>query len=172
MVIATVELIIDRYSDFCIDDVQLCMANLFQGLYGEIIALDIERFGKALNQYREEKRNVAVSYNPKPEYSNQFPKDRKRPCKMPENIRAILKETIGYVNTEKERRLLPKPVYDPEKFSKEEIGILQYFDEKWHEQGNRLKEKTNDTPIIEYDGVEYTRGSFMQHAKKIISENK
>lgn len=176
MVLYVVNLIIDKYSHLAIDDIKLCMNNLYTGVYGEIIALDIERYGKALFTYSEEKRLTAISYNPPP--SNQFPRerDRKKPCPMPEHIRELLKKDIGYVNTKKEEAELKSrlKINWKEKIpslTDEEVQIYEYFDEKWHEQGNKLKAGSVN-PVIEYDGTEMTRGQFVHEAKKRISNSK
>lgn len=176
MVIWVCNLVTDQYNHLSLDGVTLCMTNLYTGKYGEIIALDIERYGKALATFSEELRIAAVNYNPAP--SNQFPRerDRKRPCKMPEHIREMLKKDIGYVNNQKEEKEKKQKLWVDWKkkipsLTDQEVQIYEYFDEKWHEQGNRLKVGSVD-PIIEYDGKDYTRGAFVIEAKKRIEQSK
>jgi hypothetical protein len=170
MVLATVNIITSQYSHLCIDDVRLCMQNLFTGLYGEIIALDIERFGKALFTYSEEKRQTAATYQP----SNQFPnKDSREAVPMPEEVRDALKNMFKRVG-------IKKPLENPEKLSRVKIDwreshpgldedtyqVLEYFDEQWGKQGCPLKKGTTDH-IIEYNDKFYTRGEFTVMAKKL-----
>lgn len=89
IVIAATNLIISQYSHLSIDDIRLCIQNLCSGLYGEIIALDFERYGKALKVYSEEKRVTETSNT----VSNQFPNSK--PVKLDEETREKLYEAVG-----------------------------------------------------------------------------
>jgi hypothetical protein len=177
MVLYVVNLIIDKYNHLAIDDIKLCMNNLYTGLYGEIIALDIERYGTALATYSEEKRQAAMTYNPSPEKKPAKMVAMHKPSyKMPEHIRQALKESIGYVNADKEEKEKRSKLWRDWKkeqphLTDQEVFLYEYFDEKWHNQDNRLKPGSVD-PIIEYDGKDMTRGEFVIHAKKLISINK
>lgn len=168
MVLATVNLITGQYSHLSIDDIKLCISNLYTGLYGEIIALDIERFGKALATYSKQKQETAISYAGAT--SNQFPKAKDwRPCKMPEDVRQILKEKIGYIYMEKEE-VKPSKINWKEKMpslTDEEVTIFEWFDDKWNEQGCPLQSGSTDQ-VIEWNDRTLTRGEFTVEAKKII----
>lgn len=174
MVIWVCNLITDQYSHLSIDGVTLCMTNLYTGKYGEIIALDIERYGKALNTFSEELRTAAVSYNPAP--SNKFPRerDRKRPCKMPEHVRELLKKDIGYVYQKQEEIKPVKRDWKKElpDLTDEEVIIYEYFDEMWKEQHCRLDMSKPPNQIVEVNGKEMTRGAFVLYAKKEIEKSR
>ena len=91
---------------------------------------------------------------------------------MPEDVRQILKEKIGYIY-QKEEKPTKEKVNWKEKMphlTDEEVTIFEYFDDKWNEQGCKLWPETVDQ-MIEYDGKNYTRGSFMIEAKKRILNN-
>jgi hypothetical protein len=165
-----VDLIVDRYSYLSIDDAKLCIQNLCTGLYGEIIALDVERYGKALATYSKEKQEAAISYAG--QTSNQFPKKDYKPCKMPQEVRDILKKKIGYDPKAKEKKAAYKQDWRTKMPGLDETTyqIWDWFDEQWYKQGCPLLPGSKDiTAIIEYNEKNYTRGEFTHMAKKLLN---
>jgi hypothetical protein len=174
IVIATTNLILSQYSHLCIDDVRLCIQNLCSGLYGEIIALDFERYGKALKVYSEEKRVTEVSY----QTSNQFPKNNYTPTKMPIEIKEGLSKMFKKAGIAKpfSRDEKPKSIVIKDwrtlvpNMDEQTYQIWEWFDEKWNEQGCTLKEGCTE-PLIEYNEKFYTRGEFTKEAKALINQS-
>jgi len=172
IVIATTNLILSQYSHLCIDDVRLCIQNLCSGLYGEIIALDFERYGKAFKVYSEEKRVTEVSYQP----SNQFPtKKNYEPSKMPVEIKESLTKMFKKAGIDKPFNRDEKPksvvVKDWRKLvpnmSEKTYQIWEWFDEQWNEQGCPLTKDKSMSQIIEYNEKFYTRGEFTKFAQSL-----
>ena len=173
MVLAASNLILGKYSHLSQDDVTLCMSNLFTGLYGEIIAIDIERFGSALHKYSEDKRLTAITHNEKPK---ERPISQNESYKMPENVRQGLvslfqKHGIANVFEKKEEKKKAERINWKEKIpslTDQEVQIYEWFDDEWNEQGNPLKDGCVDPVIMCQDGIKRTRGEFVMMANKLI----
>lgn len=88
---------------------------------------------------------------------------------MPEDVREILKQKIGYVY-KKDEKLEPVPKIDWKTkipgMDERTYQIWEWFDEQWNKRGCRLMTKTTDQ-IIEYNDKLYSRGEFTKFAKSL-----
>lgn len=156
------EVIISEYKHLCFDDIKLCMQKLVTGQFleiKEIISLDVERIGKALKLYDDEKTKIYRN-NPKNiifdnEYKENkdavffkdLPEDKKEIYnKISINIKKIDADKNEIIISRDSKEIKLKNVVGI-KASEIEVMGFDYFD--------KLRLKQNEKDFINWGGKKY-----------------